>query len=135
MKRLRLMQLFVAMVALLCSVAANAHDFEVGGIFYNFFGNDYLSVTYKGTSYDAVSNEYSGNVVIPESVTYKGKTYRVTSIGDNAFNGCSSLASITIPNSVTEIGGWAFESCTSLTSVEIPNGVTSIGAGAFSGCI
>ena len=58
----------------------------------------------------------------------------VTSIGENAFNGCTGLTSIEIPNSVTSIGDGAFDDCTGLTSVTIPNSVTSIGKDAFYGC-
>ena len=65
------------------------------------------------------------SVTIPNSVT---------SIGDGAFEYCSSLASVTIPNSVTSIGDWAFCECSSLTSVTIPNSVTSIGITAFYKC-
>ena len=58
----------------------------------------------------------------------------LTSIGDHAFSCCSSLTSITIPNTVTSIGDFAFSGCTSLTSIEIPNSVTSIGINPFLGC-
>ena len=64
--------------------------------------------------------------------TIKGVT--VTSIGGSAFRYCTSLTSVTIPDSVTSIGGWAFTDCASLTSVTIPDSVTSIGGWAFTDC-
>ena len=80
------------------------------------------------------NNFVSGAVVIPSSVTNNGTIYSVTSIGNDAFENCSGLTSVTIPNSVTSIGEWAFWECSGLTSVTIGNSVTSIGYGAFSWC-
>lgn len=58
----------------------------------------------------------------------------VTSIRSSAFEGCSGLTNVTIPNSVISIGGSAFGWCSGLTSITIPNSVTSIGDYAFYGC-
>ena len=71
------------------------------------------------------------SVSILDQVTISGTTYKVTSIGKEAFYHCSSLTSVTIPEGVTSIGDGAFEYC-GLTSVTIPSSVTSIGSGAFS---
>ncbi len=103
-----------------------AYDAYINGIFYNFSSSE-ATVTYQNSSY----NSYSGDVVIPATVTYQGKTYSVTSIGNYAFRGCSRLTSITIPNSVTSIGYEAFYGCSDLTSVTIPSSVLSIGTDAF----
>ena len=127
-----------AIATLLCSLTANAHDFEVGGIYYKITSSADLTVevTYRGSSYDGYDNEYSGAVTIPSTVTYNSKTYSVTSIGSSAFRYCSSLTSITIPESVTSIGYSAFEKCSSLTSITIPENsrLTSIRGFAFSYC-
>ena len=56
------------------------------------------------------------------------------SIGNYAFEGCTSLVNIEIPSGVTSIGNYAFEGCTSLANIEIPSGMTSIGAEAFYNC-
>ena len=124
------------LLLLVASVSAiYASDIKVGGIWYDFDSSTKTaSVTYQGNSYDAYDDEYSGIVDIPETVTYKGTTYGVKSIGDYAFYDCSSLTSVTIGESVTSIGESAFRKCSSLTFVTIPNSVTSIGSYAFEGC-
>ncbi len=133
MKKLKF--LFTALLLLCCVGTAKAEDFAVNGIFYNITDSNSktVEVTYKGSSYDTYSDEYTGSVVIPERVTYKGATYSVTSIGDYAFYYSTGLTSITIPNSVTSIGNSAFWCC-GLTSITIPNSVTSIGWEAFDVC-
>ena len=127
-------KLFLLFWALLATTCLWAHNFEVDGIYYNYLDDNNVAVTYKGSSFGAYDNEYSGEVTIPETVTYDGITYNVTSIGNGAFYECRSLTSVTIPNSVTSIGDAAFYQCSSLTSITIPNSVTSIGDDAFYGC-
>ena len=148
---------------ILLPLVASAHDIEVNNadgvtIYYNYINDGKeLEVTFRGSGYNAYSNEYQGNVAIPEEVTYMNRTRKVTSIGGGAFTDCkgltsvtigsgvtsigssafyycSGLTSITIPNSVTSIGGWAFYLCSGLTSITIPNSVTSIGNYAFHDC-
>ncbi|UKK52014.1 leucine-rich repeat domain-containing protein [Prevotella sp. E13-17] len=125
---------------ILLPLVASAHDIEVKNadgvtIYYNYINNDTeLGVTFRGDSSYSYSDEYQGNVAIPEEVTYMNRTRKVTNIGDYAFYKCDGLTSITIPNSVTNIGYGAFMYCSGLTSVTIPNSVTSIGGGVFSGC-
>ena len=131
----------------------NTFEFTVDGVRYSV-NDDNTTVTVAGYPSDS---EPTGDLTIPESVTFRGCPYRVTSIGVEAFDECSGLTSVTIPNSVisigkgafyecsgltsviignsvTEIGGWAFSGCSGLTSVTIPNSVTEIGYGAFWGC-
>ena len=105
--------LLLAMILL--PLVASAHDIEVQNadgvtIYYNYINDGTeLEVTFRGSGY--YSNEYQGNVAIPEEVTYMNRTRKVTSIGKNAFTLCSGLTSITIPNSLTSIGSSAFSNC------------------------
>jgi len=102
--------LLILLLALLTSTALHAYDAYIYGIYYNFSGDEAI-VTYSDDYH------YSGNVVIPASVIYKEKTYSVTCIADSAFYKCSSLTSVTIPNSVTSIGDSAFNGCSGLKEI------------------
>ena len=113
----------------LVTLTATAYDFMVDGIAYAY-NNDGTSVS---VTFDDYSN-YSGEIIIPEEVSYNGKTYSVTAVGYYAFSHCSELASITIPNSVTSIGNQAFCNCSALTSASLGNSVTYIGDEAFYNC-
>ena len=121
--------MLATLALLFCWTTASAYDFKVDGIYYNKIGDDKSTV--EVTSGDVY---YSGSIVIPSSVEYEGKSYPVTSIGDEAFSLCHSLLSVTIPNSVLTIGLDAFYECSGLKSATIPNSVTSIGESAFSDC-
>ena len=128
--------ILTAFFALLSSsIPSLAYDCKVDGIYYDLNNDDKTaSVTYMSLGSSNNKDAYVGNIIIPESTTYNGTTYSVTSIGNRAFHGCSGLTSVTIPNFVTSIGEYAFYYCSGLTSVTIPNSVTSIGYNAFADC-
>ena len=71
-------------------------------------------VTFQRPSSSTYRDEYSGNVTIPASVTYNGRIYSVTGIGEEAFYQCSRLTAVTIPNSVIAIGRFALYECNCL---------------------
>lgn len=156
---------------LLTSIPISAHDFKVDGIWYKISSsrNKTVKVTYDFDIFSygqAVGPDewivyeqkyeipYTGEIIIPSSVSHNGTTYSVTEIedsvllcpttikiGDNItsiksglFSGCTCLTSISIGNSITSISEGLFYGCTGLTSISMPNSVTSIGSDAFYGC-
>ena len=133
---------FAAMVVL-CAVCAGAETY--GDLEYSVLDDGTVEITdYNGSAktvdipekINGKSVTSIGNCAFRYCTSLKSITIpnSVIEIGSSAFSGCSSLTSITIPNSVTEIGVYAFKGCTSLTSITIPNSVTNIGDSTFWGC-
>ncbi len=113
-----LLTLLMSMV----SIQSFAYDAEVDGIYFDISGNSAI-VTYHDDldEDDEDHEEYEGNIVIPSSITYGGRTYNVAGIGGYAFQDCSRLTSIEIPNSVTSIGVNAFCGCLGLEIIIVDN--------------
>ena len=130
----------ILLTLIMCLVGVNAiayaaYDFYANGIYYNYINDGKeLEVTYRDEINGFVTSNYSGDIVIPEEVTYMNRTRKVTSIGYEAFYDCSQLTSVNIPNSVKTIGSYSFWKCNNLISVSIPDNVTTIGESAFEYC-
>ena len=81
-----------------------------------------------------LANNYKGNVVIPQMVSYKGNEFLITSLGNNCFEGCSNLTNITLPEEITSLGSGCFRGCSSLSNITLPEGITSLWESCFEGC-
>lgn len=88
----------------------------------------------RQVSLSKADKNITGKVFIAPTVSYRGIDYRITSIGEAAFNECRGLISITLPNTVTTIGQEAFYNCKRLTEINLPNSLTIIGDLALGGC-
>lgn len=135
MKRLFLLLfVFVAFVFRTMAADADAYDFEVGGLRYCIRSNNTVGVTYKLSVnriqiHPSTPSEYTGIIEIPSTVEYEGKTYTVTSILSDAFNG-AKVTEVILPNTIDSIGNAAF-SRNSLTQIVLPSNLRYIGKYAF----
>lgn len=124
---------------MLCgTISAADYDFHVGGVYYRvILGNDMKPTT----NVEVVKGDekYSGDIVIPSSITVNRIDYIVTRIGQDAFYDCKSVTSVSLPNTIKSklevIESGAFGNCEGLTSIKIPDTVTEIGQFAFLQCI
>lgn len=126
------------MMALMVPQEVSAYDFSAVAptgqtLYYDIVGNN-VTVNRQNFYSPYYSIYPSGSLEIPASVTYNGTTYTVTMIGFGAFDDCSGLTSVTIPNSIISIDDYAFRNCSGLSSITIPSSVTTIGDDAFYNC-
>lgn len=115
---------FLTLLPLVASAAELIND-----IYYDLNGNNKTA----GVT-NVRPHKYTGSVTIPPMVTFGGVNYNVTSIKSEAFNLCTDLTAVTIPDGVTTIEDYAFRNCAGLTTLTIGSGVTTIGVGAFMNC-
>ncbi len=125
-------KILISLLALLFSAGLFADAVLIDGLYYNL-GNTTAQVAPDPTSGKSVYSAYI-TVTIPASVYYNNYTYPVTSIGTSAFEACSNLQAVTLPNSITTIYTDAFYGCTKLGSVNLPEGLTTINQRAFYNC-
>jgi len=110
------------------TVAINSGDMTVNGV------NFKLDPASSEAKVVGGLEEYSGDIVIVDTIYSSSQYFLVTSIEKNAFNGCTGVSSIELPGTLKSIGESCFENCSNLTSIHIPQQVKAIGSGAFAGC-
>lgn len=110
------------------SISASAYDFEADGIYYLADVSDMTATVTSG------DNPYEGDLVIPETTSYKGREFVVTSIASQSFLNCGNLESVKLPESIKTIGTGAFMNCSGLRFVNIPQDITTLPAQCFKLC-
>ena len=122
--RKQMNRFFSTLLCLLITIVSWAYDFKVNGIYYNVTGNSAnptCGVTFDTDAY----NTYSGTINIPETVTYNGTTFTVTSVCDYAFYKCTGLTAVNFPSTIESIGKYAFAGNNStwnkITNIYIPS--------------
>ena len=105
--------------ALMCIGCINSYgfDFEVDGFYYNYDSKSNTAVLTNNENM-----KYSGNIVIPNYVTYKGRQLPIKTIGESAFRGCKNLKSVRIPNTIEKIEKYAFIECGQIDTLIIEDG-------------
>lgn len=127
MKRICL-RILITVFAFALSIMTNAEEITIDGINYNVITKGCVAEVIAG------STKYTGNISIPDKITYNGVIYDVTSIGYGAFRECTGVTGINLPVGITSIGNSAFEGCRDVVMVELPEGLETIGEWAFHNC-
>lgn len=126
--KLIIQKLWILMAMVWVSISASAYDFEADGIYYLADVSDMTATVTSG------DNPYEGDLVIPETTSYKGREFVVTSIESRTFQNCQNLKSLKLPESILNIGAGAFMNCSSLKSVNIPQNIDHLPSECFRLC-
>ena len=135
MKKVVYLVVALLLAAVAMPASALAHDFKVGDLYYSKvpYKTGVVMVTYKGEGYPKKSSYPKLQAVnIPQTITVKGKTYKVTGIDDNTFKDSENLIYVGLSEGLEFIGNYAFENCKSMKRIELPDSMHSIGNFAFS---
>lgn len=151
MKKFLAALLTLLLVCSVCSLAAcNKKDDNIQGAITNYtettsydirdsYGKILGTIFYraKGTDY-AIITGYTPRIAGLHSITIPevlpGSERTVVGVDDEAFSACTSLVSVTLPDTVETVGDWAFSLCSSMYQINLPASVETIGKGAFVGC-
>ena len=121
----------IILLGVFVNLRGYSYDFEINGIYYGYnSSNQTAFVTNDYTK----EQSYAGSIIIPNTVTYNGRTLDVAEIGAEAFSNCKALYSVSLPNSIKTIGRAAFYNCEGIVSLSLPSSIMSINERAFEGC-
>lgn len=118
--------LYLSILLSFLSMAASAQVFYVDNFKFQITEADVVSLASQQLA------EYQiGDVRVPDSVVYQGKTYQVMGLANSCFLNCTDMTSVTLPEGMTSLGVSCFENCTSLKSISIPNSVSKMESNCF----
>lgn len=124
--KLLLSVVIISLLSALSAYAANEYDFKEGGVFYKI-----LSVPEMTVSVVKGDVEYTGKVIIPETVNYSNKTFKVTEIGARAFERCYDVTEVALPEGLLIVNNSAFSNCNGLKVCNFPSTLKRIESSAF----
>lgn len=120
----------IIIISLIFTFNSYAYDLEVNGFYYDLVSLADMTCSFSSNG----SGCYEGEISIPESITYQGRTFDVIGISERAFSECTKLTKVNIPSTILTIGYCSFSGCYSLSRIDIPESVKRIENGAFFNC-
>ena len=128
LKKLTMKKILILLTIIVLSSTLSAYNFVKDNFYYDI---DTITKTASVVDYDDSNENVLGIVDIQREILYNGNVYKITSIGDDAFDFCHNIKSINIPKEITKIGNGAFYCCSNLVQIHHSCELTSLGEGAF----